>query len=300
MYFNEQALAEYFNMQPSMVKGTANRATDYYKRYLYTMVYSVFKFKLPKEWALNYFRFWLFHYGSISVIYTKELGWIASPYGISKVDWQYQPKAITVTNPYLKESKTGVIGHNADIIRIMDDFRGLDDLVTDYAVKLAQIDKTVNINLMNANVTKAFSAEDKKQAEEIKDAYERATTGEPLVVVNKKVMNKDSGLVNMFGSVKNDFVADQLLLVKRQLVNEFLTRIGIKNANYDKKERLNSAEVEQNNDETQSIISIIYENLQDGIEKVNKISNLGLSVEMRYNYDEGGLQDDEIYALRTP
>lgn len=291
--FAEQCLTNYFNLQPTSVRGTANSSVEYNKRYLYNMVYSVFHFTLPKEWALNYFRFWLFHYGSIGVIYTKELGWIADIYGTSKVDYQHQPKVINVSNPELSDAKTGIIGVNAGIVRIFDDFMGIDDLVTDYATKLSQIDKSVNINLMNANVSKGFEAEDKKQADDIKEAYSKATSGEPLVVINKKQYNsKTNGLVNLFGNVKNDMIIDELLTARRRIINEFLTRIGIKNANYDKKERLNSMEVEQNNDETSSIVSVMLGNIKDSFDMINSISNLGLAVEFRVNYDIGGAESE--------
>lgn len=290
--FYDQMATDYFNLQPSMVKGTANNATEYHKRYLYNMVYSVFQFGLPEQWALNYFRLWLFQYGSIGVIYTRKLGWIASPYGTRKRDYQFQPKVIGITNDELEEEKIGVIGVNAGIVHIFDDFKGIDDLVTEYATKLAQIDKCVNINLMNANITKGFEAENKKQADDIKEAYAKATSGEPLVVINNKVYSaKGNGLVNLFGNVKNDMIVDELLTAKRRIINEFLTRIGIKNANYDKKERLNSAEVEQNNDETSSIVSVMLGNIEKSFEKINAISGLSLTVALRTNYELGVVND---------
>lgn len=291
--YMQQSMMDYFNLQPSAVKGRSNAAVEYYKRYLYTQIYSVFEFTLPEDWALNYFRYWLFHFGSIGVIYTKEQGWIDSPYGVEKLDRQYQPAVITVSSHTLPDVKRGVIGINAGIIRLLDDSFGLDDLVTEYAAKLAQIDKSININLMQCNVAKAFPAESKKQAEDIKEAYGRATQGAPLILINKEVFNgHDKSLVNLFGDVKGSYIVDQLLLAKRQLVNEFLTKIGIKNANYEKKERLNSQEVSENNDETRSMVSVMLENMQSGMAAINKIAGLGLSVRLRYDYTEGGAEDE--------
>lgn len=291
--FCEQALAGYFNMQPSTVKGSANVNTEFHKRYLYMLVYSVFDFELPEDWALNYFRFWLFHYGSIGVIYTKEFGWIDSPYGVEKLDRQYQPRVITVSNTFLNDVKKGIIGVNAGIVRITDDFFGLDDLVTQYATKLAAIDKSIEINLMNCNVAKGFPAEDKKQADAIKEAYGKATTGEPMVVINKEIWNgRDKALYNLFGNVGADYIVDRLQVEKRQVINEFLTKIGIRNANYDKKERLNSAEVEQNNDETRAIVDVMLANIQKSFAEINRISGLNLRVTYHYEGVEEVLNND--------
>lgn len=281
----DQSINDYFNTQPSQVKGTVNDAVAFNKRYLYTKVYSVFKFKLPKEWALNYFRFWLFQYGSIAAIYTKKFGWICSPYSVTKLDHQYQPAVIEVTNKAFNTNKTGVIGVNAEVIKLMDDYYGLDDIVTKYAVQLASLDKSVNVNLMNCNVTAFFEADSKKQAEEIKEAYGRATEGNPLVIVNKSVMGDAKNITTMFPAASNNYIVDKLLEARRTIVNNFLTEIGIKNANYDKKERLNSMEVSENNDETSAIVSVIFDNLKTSFEKLKAIG-LNIDVELRYNYEQ--------------
>lgn len=280
-----QSYIDYWNMQPSQVKARANAGTSYHKRYLYQKIYSTLRFKLPENWDLNYFRFWLFNYGSISVIYTREFGWICQPYSVTDLNLYYQPKQILVYNQHIKSPKTGVIGINAGIIKIMDDYYGLDDIVTRYAEQLSQIDRSINVNLMNCNVTAMFEAETKKQSDEVKEAYGKATTGEPLVVISKDVM-KGKNITTLIPNVGNNYIVDKLLNARRTIINAFLTEIGIKNANYDKKERLNSQEVEQNTDETSAIISVIFDNIKDCMGKINKISNLNLDVEKRYTYND--------------
>ena len=287
IFFGEQSMIDYFNMQPSEVKGKANNSTEYYKRMLYTKLYSTLEFSLPSDWDLNHFRFWLFHYGSIAVIYTKEYGWVAQPYSIEELNIYYNPKVICVYNQFIKEVKRGVIGVNAGIIKVMDDYYGLDDIVTRYAEMLAQCDRSVNVNLMNSNVTAFFQAESKKQADEIKEAYEKATSGAPFVAVNKDVMDGRT-LEPMLPGVAANFIADKLLSVRRGIINAFLTEIGIKNANYEKRERLNSQEVEENNDETRAVISVIYDNIKSSMDKINEFSGLGLNVRMRYDYETKG------------
>lgn len=283
--YKQQELMNYFNLQPSEVKGRYNTATEFHKRYLYSKVYSTLKFTLPDRWDINFFRFWLFRYGSISVIYTNEFGWIAQPYSVDELDIYYNPRKITVYNEFLKKPKTGIIGINADIIHIMDDYFGLDDIVTKYAEMLAQIDRSINVNLMNCNVTALFEADSKKQADEVKEAYGAATTGKPLVVINKDVMNGKQ-ISTLLPNITNNYIVDRLLSARRSIINAFLTEIGIRNANYEKKERLNSAEVEENNDETKAIITIIYENVKQCMDRINAISDLNLDVELRYRYTD--------------
>ena len=275
--YGMQNYLNYFNMQPADVKGSANISVDYYKRELYNMIYSVFEFDLPKSWALNFFRFFLFHCGSIGVIYTKEYGWVAQPYSFTELDLYYNPKMIMVNNQFFNDTKYGLIGVNAEIIKIFDDYFGLEALVTRYAEMLAQCDKSININLMNANVALVAEVENKKQADSVKEAYGRATAGEPLVTINKEVLNGNS-LNTMIANVKNTFIANDIQILKRSIVNEFLTKVGIRNSNYEKKERLTSAEVEENNDETRALVSIIFDNIKEGMnvyaDEVNKSFHL--------------------------
>lgn len=285
--FYDQAITDYYNLQPAVVKGRHCTDVELQKRYLYTKLYSVYKFKIPENWDINYFRFFLFQMGSIGLIYTKEFGWIVQPYSVTQLNIYHNPKVIEVYNQFITNRKVGIIGVNAAIIKIMDDYYGLDDLVTKFATKLSQIDKAIDINLMNCNDAKIFEAESKKQAEEIKEAYDQASEGKPFVVINKDVM-KGKQISTLLPSVKNNYIVSDLLVARRTIVNQFLTEVGIKNANYEKKERLNSQEVNENNDETKAIASIIFENLKESFRIANKISGLNLDVEFAYDYAEEG------------
>ena len=285
--FGQEMLLNHFNLQPSEVKGRANAGVEFYKRLLYTKLYSTLDFTLPETWKKNYFRFWLFHLGCLGVVYTNEYGWICQPFSVVKLDLYYNPKVIEVYNQFIKTPKIGAVGINAGIIKCMDDYFGLDDIVTRYATDLAQCDRSIEVNLMNSNVTAFFKAKSKKEADAIREAYGQATTGKPLVIINKEVMGDDEGIETMLPNMKNNFLVNDLLQARRGILNAFLTEIGIRNANYDKKERLNSQEVNENNDETSAVISVIYDNIKKSMEEVNRISGLGLDVKLHYDYEEG-------------
>lgn len=293
--FDQDMLLNHFNIQPSVVKGRANAGVEFYKRLLYTKIYSTLDFTLPETWKKNYFRFWLFHVGSIGVIYTNEFGWVAQPYSIIQLDLYYNPKVIQVYNQFITTPKIGAVGVNAGIIKCMDDYFGLDDIVTRYATDLAQCDRSIEVNLMNSNVTAFFKAKNKKDADAIKEAYAKATTGEPFVVVNKEVMD-DESIETLLPNMKNNYLVNDLLQSRRGIINAFLTEIGIRNANYDKRERLNSQEVNENNDETSAIISVIYDNIKSTMDEVNAISGLNLGVKLHYDYTEEGADNGTVNA----
>lgn len=286
--FGQQMCMDYFQLQPSLVKGTANAAVETEKRYLYTKLYSVYDFTLPAWWPLNLFRMLLFRYGSVGSVYTARYGWIFWPYSVTKLDWAYQPAAIEIWNGNLPSAVGGVIGVNAEIIRVMDDYAGLDDLVTRYAEKLAQADKSINVNFMNANVSLLSEAENKKDADDIKSAYAEATEGKPMVTLNKKLL-EGKQLSTLIQNPKGNFMALEMLQARRSIVNDFLTDIGIRTANYDKRAQMSDDEVQQRNGETKAICSVILANLQSCFQKLNAISGLGLSVKL--NTEVTGKED---------
>lgn len=297
--YRAQSFINEFNGKPSEVKGTNNANVISQKRYLWNMIYSTLNFKIPESWSLNWFRFWLLHCGSIAVIYTAQYGWVCLPYGVEKLDLYYQPKKIIVTSAHLNSTEQeGTIGEDAGIIHIFDDYFGLDDLVTQYAVMLSDIDKSINIGLMNSNVAFLFEANNKKEADTIKEAYAKATTGEPLIAINKKSIEEN--LKPFFPNVKNNYIVGDLIDAKHNIINEFLTKIGIKNSNTDKKERLITDEVNSNNDAVSSIISVIYKNIKKSMDKINKMSNgdLELGVSLNYEY-MGGAADGKTDTLRA-
>ena len=288
-YQNLEAL-DFFNRQPSTVKGVFNATTAHYKRLLYNEIYARYEFGLPKNWALNWFRLWVFHYGSIGAIYTNKFGWLDLPYGIRALDVQYQPRELTFTSPMLEE-KIGIVGINCTIIKCFDDFYGFDHIVTKYAEMLAQCDRNINVNLITTMTSKIFVAKTKKQADDMKEQIAAASQGNPVVFTLSEGL-EDTSIRDILGDAKADFIADKTMILKRLIINEFLTVIGLNNANIDKRERLNGDEVNANNEEVKSIASIVLENLQEGFKELRLLTGLPESeVYVKFRKFEG--EEDE-------
>lgn len=268
-----QSAMDYFQIQPSWVKGRLNQETEVEKRYLYNKIFSLFDFKLPTGWPLNWFRFLTFVFGSGAAIYTRKLGWMYLPYGVSEIDAYYQPSRIIVSNHMLDTEKEGVIGLNAVIIRAMDDYCGLDDLVTKYATQLSAIDKSVAINLMNSNVALVAEAENKKDADQIKEAYAEATTGKPLVALNKRIL--DGGrLTSLIDHPKSNLMVMEFEQARQEILSRFLREIGIPTANYGKRAQMSDEEILQGDGETRALLSVMLDNLNAGFNELNRLSGM--------------------------
>ena len=79
-------------------------------------------------------------------------------------------------------------------------------------------------------------------------------------------------------------------LLKRKIINEFLTEIGINNSNLDKRERLTDNEVEANDQEVIANIQCWIDNITIGIRKINQMFGLNLGFVVR---DFGGREESK-------
>ena len=81
-------------------------------------------------------------------------------------------------------------------------------------------DSGIAVNLLNTKMTYVFGATDKTQAETFKALYDEITMGKPAVFTSKAT----SGMIKeqMFTMpAKENFIADDVQLLKRKIVNEF-------------------------------------------------------------------------------
>lgn len=294
--FRQQMGYDFWNIQPSSVKGVINDAVRFYQSMLMDEIYSVYDFKLQDMRMLPWFRFFLFRYGSVAFIYHPELDkWILYPYSIKSFNYMLQPSEIEVILEAEQfKPVSGTLGVDCELIYMKDNYRGMYELVTRYAEMLAQCDKDINVNLMNANVSIVAYAKNKKEADELKEAYGKATTGDPFITMNDALLFDDS-MKPFFKDIRASFIADDVQIVKRSIYNDFLTKVGIRNTNYDKRERLTTDEVNENNDETKSLVKVYFDNLAMCFERCRNISGVDMSVKLSYNYDrpneEGSIND---------
>lgn len=163
---------------------------------------------------------------------------------------------------------------------------------------MASADAAIDVNLMNSRVAYIAEAETKAQAESIKTAYDKISNGEPLVVYRKDVALNATGLNVFFNNVKQNYIADMVQDSKRTIINEFLTAIGVNNANTDKRERLVTGEVDANNQELVANTTIWKENLKLCCDKINTMFNVGLNVTLQFDASNREESKDDVSGQR--
>lgn len=285
---NYEFINQYNAMRsPSTVHCRNTALVEYYTRYLFQKVISVFEFEgLPEEWADNYFKYVLFGYGVIAVIYTDKYGVICQDCGLSGFDVFYQPTRCVIANPHLPGLKEFKIHENCEIIKLQPDYGSVMDLVTTYADLMALALETTGANLLNSKLSYVFFAENKTAAESFKKLYDRVASGEPMAVIDKNLLLEDGTPAwQMFTqNVGQNYITDRLLNDMKTLEDQFNTVIGVPNANTQKRERMITDEVNANNVDTQCRVNLWLETMNKDIEQVNKM--FGTDIKVKYRYDD--------------
>ncbi len=275
----EDLLRNFFARKPKDVDGVANTSSLYYRNKLFRLFLQRYVIEnMPKTWEFDYFNEHLFLDGVIGVTDTSA-GILALKCGLTGIGIFEQPTKTIYANPVLGNFER-TIGEDCEIIRLQYDYQGIGWILDRYATLLAMCDSSIAVNLMNTKVSWVFGATDKTQAETFKAIYDDITQGKPAVFTsNQNVGNLKEQMFVM--PAKQNFIADDVQLLKRKILNEFLTDIGINNTNLDKRERLTDDEVNANNDEVLANIYHWYDNINDGITKVNNMFGLSLKCTIR-------------------
>lgn len=276
-------LREFFATRPSDVDGVLNSAAMYYRYYLLKKLFGRFDFRIPDSWDKDYMLDALFMEGYFIVTDT-EAGIVPLRCGLTGINIYNHPTTAVVANPVLGNFER-TIDVDCALVQLQANYSGVYPMINRYATMLAMCDSSIAVNLMNTKAAFVFGASNKAQAETFKKMYDQITCGQPAVFM-KDGLNDES--IYTF-HVKENYIADDVQLLKRKLVNEFLTEIGINNTNLDKRERLTDDEVNANDQEVIANIQHWIDNITRGINDVNKMYGLDIGFLVR---DFGGNKNE--------
>lgn len=262
---------------PKNVHGEFTWSNTYYWQWGLKKILSRFEIEgMPEEWDVNYFWSHLFLDGYLAILDT-ELGVIPLRCGFSGVNVWERPTDIIIANPILGSFQRK-IGIDGALIHLQYDYTGVSPILQRFSTLLAMCDSAISVNLMNSKVAFIGFVDDAAQAKTMQKMYDQISAGEPAVFTRKSQVNTENF---MFANVRQSFIADDVILVRRKIVNDFLSDIGINNANLDKRERLNEQEVNANNDEVRFNILNWLDTIQEGLDVANKLYSLRLKIKVR-------------------
>lgn len=291
-YNNMPVYFDYQNLYDSQFRPYGMHARNtglslFFDRYLFQKLFSVYDFTIPDKWDPDYFRYTLFVMGYTIVFNTDKFGVINNHGCLYGRNVYYRPTRAIVTNPALKGSSVNLnIGETCQIIKLAPDYRGAYDVVSTFSDIMAMILESMGTNLFNAKLAYVFAADNKAAAESFKVMFSDIASGQPAVVIDKKLFNEEGEpkWVQFNQNLKNTFLGNDLATFMASVESMFLSFIGIDNVNFEKRERLTNDEVNANNQNTKAVAQVWLESMQQSMKKVNDMFDLNLSVKLNRDY----------------
>ena len=275
---------------PSTVHVTNTALSAYFRRYLLQKIMSVFTWTLPDTWAADYFKYVLYVYGYIAVVNTDLYGVICQQCGLRGYDIFYRPTNAVIANPLIRNTLEPRIGRQCTLIKLQPDYGSVMDLVNYYSDLFALLATGVGVTALNSKNNYVFAAQNPQIAESIKKMYDKLASGEPAVVVNKKLFDESTGKLNMemFGGGSQSTIINDLLLAMTTIENMCDRDIGLPVMPSNNKERDIAGEVRNNNVNSTSLVSMWLAELQKSCAQTREMFGIDIDVDWRSPPETGG------------
>ena len=168
-------------------------------------------------------------------------------------------------------------------------------IIRDFARRFYEIDRAIDVNV-KAQKTPIALLSSEKQRLTMKNLYMQYDGNEPFIFGDKDLLN-----LNDIKSIDTNapYVSDKMTILKHQLLNEFLSIMGIENSNEDKRERLVADEVGSNYGLVEMQRNVALNSRKQAFEKINAMFNTNITVtfntslQTMINGFESGAHDNE-------
>lgn len=278
-----RVIANLIKANPKDVHGTSNSSFAFYYRQLFMKLFSVFKFEgLPEIQDKDFLQETLFRDGVMACFTPRNSAFPilmnGSPTGYNMF---YHPSQFIIANPVLG-NYTLTIGVDCELLdlgHVNGDFYSFEPLVVRYATLLASIDGSLNMTLMNSRVAQVFTSDSNATLQTMQKIYDDVSEGKPAVFLAKGLRD-DVEMKPYFNNVKNTYIGTELLQDRQTIMNQFLTEIGINNANTQKRERLITAEADSNQGEVKAIVDEVLDRMNICFDKINAMFGTNMSVSL--------------------
>lgn len=226
---------------------------DYLNRFT-NICLSLFEWvNLPPSMNARFLELSLFEFGSASLLYDENYGFINTkcatngplniyglPSSLNCYSFEYQSNRKLYTG--LKNNPK----NDDECILVMNNWQKIPTLPTMqlFALRLYNAERTADVNII-AQKTPVLVVVDEKQRNTMENVYSQFEGNKPAIFGDKNQLGD-----NVLRVIKTDapFIADKIMEYKKEIWNEALTFLGINNILVDKKERLITEEASSNNE----------------------------------------------------
>ena len=265
-------------------ENSQNTWFSFYYNYLVELALSVFEWKnLPDSIDQRYLELSLLQFGNVLFFNDKYtgLGFMVSQTTLGgRINHYLNPTEFYTCAPMYSGYK-----YNLDnSVPIFNNYLRTPTFpaLELYAHDLANITEIININ-QNAQKTPFALMSDDYNKLTVKNAFKNIDGNSPALIMNKDFDMSALQVLNF----NAPYVVDKLQYQKNMKWNEIMTFLGINNANMDKKERVQGAEVESNNAQVNMARFNMQKAREQACEQINNMFDLEVEVVPRESNDLG-------------
>lgn len=210
-------------------------------------------------------------------------------------DIYYEPTKFIISNPLFQ--KTCTIGEDCVVLRNDSALQGLLPLYSRYARLMLENDISIYDAEINMRIQSLISASDDKTRASAELYLKRVEEGKPGIIAQSGFLD-DALSTKPFATAGTTNGLSQLIEMHQYLKGSLLNEIGL-NANYNmKRERINSAESELNNDGLLPFVEDMLQCRIEACEAINAMFGTNISVDLNSSWkirkeeaEEGGNED---------
>ena len=250
-------------------------------------------------WDVDALKYGLFYIGFMAVFRSRTYGVVPQPATLTGYGLQYQPTGAVINTPYFQFTKPLTIGRDCELIKLTPNYTSVMPIVAKYAAELKEIDTSIKASARNSRFAYALIADGDASARTLKAIREKIINGDDVIIDQKLTRKKGAEEAlpwyEFDRDLKQNYILGDLLEDRRHTLVDFYREIGVRMLD-DKKERMNSREVDAGNAETFIRSEVWAETLKTSIAKVNKMYGTNISIEInRPDFDgedqKGGEND---------
>lgn len=196
----------------------------------------------------------------------------------------YMPTKYTIANPALKLSKTLTIDEDCVVIPNDALYTGLVPLFSRYATAMTETELSIDMAIVNSRILDLISAPDDRTKESALKFLDDIRDGKLGVIAENSFLNGIKA--QPYGNTGNSNTLTNLIEMMQYQKASWFNELGL-NANYNmKRESLNSAESQLNNDALLPLVDNMLEMRKVGAEKVNSMFGTNITVSFASSWED--------------
>ena len=217
-----------------------------------------------------------YNYNNKLYVFTGGLG--------GEPDVYYMPTLYTIANPALNLSKSLVINKECVVMANDSLYLGLIPMFSRYATAITENELSINIAMINSRIVDIISAPDDRTKASAEKFLSDILEGKQGIIGENAFL--EGIKAQPYGATNNSNTLTNLIEMEQYIKASWYNELGL-NANYNmKRESLNSAESQLNNDALLPFVDDMLKSRERGVSMVNNMFGTNIKVSFASSWED--------------